>query len=136
MPCRRFYIALAPVAHINGKMAPVRVKCANTNDPAAIETTGFWYGYRRMSRQDVSRYGIRTKCRDLTQHPYTATEIENRALFTLALQAVQLHHEVAGDWELMLIDFHTQERCVTPIGYAVAVCRENNGIWPAKWVAD
>lgn len=135
MPSRRYYIAIAPVSHVNGKMAPVRVKCPNSDDPEHLEVPGFWYGYRLSSRPDISRYGIRTMCRDLTTKPYTPAEDENRTLFTSSLFAVYDHKEVAADWALMLADFARQDRYVSPIGYAVAACRSNGGEWLENWIA-
>lgn len=134
MSCRRYYIALAPVDHINGKMAPVRVKCPNSDDPEHLEVSGFWYGYRHQNRPDISRFGVRTLCRDLNTHPYTASEDENRTLFTSSLFAVYDHKEVAADWDLMLADFARQDRYVSPIGYAVAACRANGGEWLKEWI--
>lgn len=135
MASRRFYIAIAPVAHINGKMAPQRVKCANTEDPEHTTVSGFWYGYRRQANPDVSRFGIRTECRDLTTHPYTTAEDENRTLFTSSLFAVYDHKTIAEDWALMLNDFKAQKKYTTPIGFAVAACRSNGGEWLPEWIA-
>lgn len=133
MPSRRFFISIAPLQHINGKMAPAAVKCPNTDDPEHSEVRGFWYGYRRQAAPDVSRFAVRTQCRDLQTHPYTTAEDENRTLFTSSLFAVYDHKEIAGDWALMLGDFSRQSRYKTPIGYAVAECRRNGGEWPQKW---
>lgn len=133
MPSRRYYIAIAPIAHINGKMAPQRVKCPNSDDPEHLESSGFWYGYKRRTAPDVSRFGVRTLGRDLTRHPYTAAEDENRILFTASLNAVYAHKRVAADWSLMLADFNRQDRYATPIGYAVAACRSNGGQWLTEW---
>lgn len=135
MPSRRYFVALAPVAHINGKMAPVAVKCSNTEDPEHTKVKGFWYGYKRQASPDTSRYGIRTLCRDLTEHPYTPSEDENRTLFTTSLRSVYTHKNVPADWALMLHDFERQNRYSTPIGYAVAACRSNMGEWLSEWVA-
>ena len=133
MPSRRYFIALAPVAHINGKMAPVAVKCSNTEDPEHIVAKGFWYGYKRQASPDVSRYGIRTMRRDLEQHPYTPAEDENRTLFTASLHAVYTHKLLPADWSLMMDDFRRQDRYTTPIGFAVAACRYNGGEWLEDW---
>ena len=134
MPSRRYYIAIAPIDHINGKMAPARVKCPNTEDPDHTTVQGFWYGYKRPNI-DVSRFAIRTECRDLTEHPYTPAEDENRSLFTASLMTVRDHHQIAADWSLMLEDFHRQKRYTTPIGYAVAACRANGGEWLEEWTS-
>lgn len=136
MPSRRYYIAIAPISHINGKMAPNRVKCPNTDDPEHTHVSGFWYGYKRQARPDVSRFAVRTACRDLTTHPYTTDEDENRTLFTSALFAVYDHKENAGDWALMMADYYAQDRYKTPIGYAVAAVRANGGEWLPEWISQ
>lgn len=133
MPSRRYYIAVMPVAHINGKMAPVADKVHNTSDPSEIEQTGFWYGYRLAKRPEWSRYGIRKIARDLNTKPYTPSETTNRQLFTSSLQAVNTHKQIAQDWALMLEEFDTQRLYISPIGFAVAECRKNAGAWPARW---
>ena len=135
MPSRRYYISIAPVAHINGKMAPVAVKCKNTEDPEHTTATGFWYGYRRKEAPDINRFGIRTQCRDLTTHPYTAEEDENRTLFTASLNSVYVHKKITADWALCLADFARQKEYATPLGYAVAACRANGGDWLPEWIA-
>lgn len=118
---------------MNGKLAPNWRKCPNTDDTEHIETSGFFYGYRRAARPEVSRFGCRTKSRDLTKNPYTIAEDENRTLFTSSLFAVYDHQEIAADWEAMLLDFKAQTHYKTPIGYAVAECRRNGGEWPRRW---
>lgn len=135
MPSRRYYIATAPISHINGKMAPHWEKCPNTSDPEHTTVRGFWYGYKTSIAPDVSRFGIRTVCRDLNTHPYTPDEDENRTLFTSSLFAVYDHKTVTADWALMLADFADQDRYKTAIGYAVACCRANGGEWLPEWVA-
>lgn len=134
MPARRYYIATLPVQHINGKMAPVAVKCSNSPDPSSEPEVSYWYGYRHRATPLVSRYGIRSQRRDLTAKPYTAAEDENRTLFTMALNAVNDHYDIAADWELCMADFKRQYDYATPRGYAVARCRQNDGAWPAEWI--
>ncbi len=135
MPARRFFICYLPVQHINGKMAPVAYKVGNVPEGVQPNTNSFWYGYRRQSSPNVSRYGIRSQHRLLEEHPYTVAEEENRTLFTMSLEAVNLHRQIAADWQLCLDDFQTQKIYTTPTGYAVATCRANGGIWPANWTA-
>lgn len=134
MPTRRYFISLAPVAHINGKMANGRVKCPNTEDPEHTIVRGFWYGYKRQANPDISRFAVRTACRDLTTNPYTPEEDENRTLFTSSLHAVYEHKTIAADWSKMMEDFDRQKRYKTPLGYAVAAVRANNGEWLPEWV--
>lgn len=135
MPSRRYYISIAPVQHLNGKLAPVRVKCRNTEDPESEKPRGFFYGYKHQAQPDVSRFGVRLACRDLNEHPYTTAEEENRTLFTASIAAVHEHQRIAADWALMLADFERQKGYTTPIGYAVAACRSNGGVWLDDWRA-
>lgn len=133
MPARRWFIAYMPVEHINGKMAPVAYKVANVPEGTQPDTNSFWYGYRHKYSPDISRYGIRSQHRMLEEHPYTASEEENRTLFRMALENTYLHREIAGDWELCLQDFDKQKDYKTALGYAIATCRANNGEWPEDW---
>lgn len=133
MPSRRYFIAIAPVEHLNGKLAPCRVKCPNTFDPDTEKGRAFFYGYRRKSAPYISRFGVRDKCRDLNTKPYTAAEDENRTLFRASLLAVYTHKAVQADWALMLADMEKQSRYNTPIGFAVAAVRANGGEWLPEW---
>lgn len=130
MSSRRYYIATAPVSHINGKLAPVRVKCKNTYEEEK-DVEGFWYGYKR---HNINRYGIRQRCRDLNEHPYTAQEDENRTLFRLSLLAVYSNKRIDKNWSLMLQDFEMQKDYKTPLGFAIAMTRENGGEWRSDWI--
>lgn len=132
MPSARYYIALAPVEHINGKMAPVKVKCPDTEDPEKVKVSGFWYGYRKKG-SNVSRYAIRETCRDLTKNPYTTQELENRDLFRVSLLCVYYNKNIPAHWEKMLLEYESQHDYLTPLGYAIAKVRENNGEWLERW---
>lgn len=133
MPAKRYFISYLPVQHINGKMAPVKVKCANVPAGETPPDTSYWYGYRHKSTPTVSRYGIRSQHRLLEEKPYTASEEENRTLFTMSLQAVNTHRQIAADWQLCRQSFLQQHDYTTQIGFAVAICRQNSGIWPDTW---
>lgn len=134
MPSRRYFITIAPVSHLNGKLAPTYIKCPNTDEPGT-EYPGFWYGYKRRSNPSVSRFGVRYHGRDLIAHPITPAEDENRTLFTSSLFAVYDHQQVEQDWQLMLEDYKSQTKYNTPIGFAVASCRANGGEWLEKWTS-
>ena len=121
-----------PVEHLNGKLAPVDTVVHNTSDPSELVQEGFWYGYKIKGRQ-TSRFGIRKNARNLNNNPYTPAEDENRILFAASLQAVYAHKQNVQDWALMLVDFDKQQRYISPIGFAVAACRENQGVWPDRW---
>lgn len=135
MPAKRWFIAYIPVQHINGKMAPVDYKVANVPSGVEPDDHSFWYGYRHRATPDISRYGIRSQHRELSTHPYSPAEEENRLLFTAALNNVYLHREIATEWELCLAAYNRQKDYATPIGFAVAICRANNGDWPQEWTA-
>lgn len=135
MPSRRYYIAFLPVQHMNGKLAPCRVKCPNTLDPETEHGEAFFYGYKRRSNPNISRFGVRDKCRDLNSNPYTAAEDENRTLFRASLVAVYEHKSISGDWALCIADFDKQDNYRTILGFAVAACRSNGGQWLEDWIA-
>lgn len=132
MPSSRYYIAIAPIEHINGKMAPVAVKCPDTSDPEKVKVSGFWYGYKRKG-SNVSRYAIRETCRDLNKKPYTESELDNRELFRISLLVVQQNKAIPSHWSKMRVEFRLQSRYTTEMGYAVATTRANGGEWPLKW---
>lgn len=129
---QRFFIPALPVGHINGKIANCRVKCPDTIDPEQ-ENEGFFYGYRHAYNPDKSCFGIRVASRNLTVHPYTTEEQENRDLFTLALIEVNQHWQNLHERRLCLKDFDRQKQYNTPRGYAVAMCRYNGGEWLPQW---
>lgn len=132
MPTRRYYIAIAPIDHINGKMAPVADVVHNEIDPPVDPTGGFWYGYRpRWSNR--SYYGIRTRPRNLTTNPYTAAELDNRTLFTTSLQAVNAAWSDMTKRNKCLAEFYTQKQYSTPKGFATGITYFNGGTWPARW---
>lgn len=136
MSSRRYYTTTLPVAHINGKMAPVDHRVNNVSPGETPDSNTWWYGYRWYKEPNISRYGIRTQHRMLAEKPYTAAELENRTLFTMSLQAVQAHRNIAADWALCLQAFSQQTTYYTAEGFAVATCRANNGQWPAEWTAE
>lgn len=133
MSAKRYYIAMIPVSHINGKMAPVAEKCPNTEDPESQDNRGFWYGYRHRATPTISRYGIRKVSRNLIAHPYTTQEQENRDLFTASLNAVNTNLQDTMRRTLCERDFLLQHDYATLRGYAIATTRANNGEWPQEW---
>lgn len=134
MSSRRYYITILPIEHINGKMSQAAYKVANVPAGGIADDNEYWYGYR-LHNIPRSYYGIRKKHRLLADNPYTTAEEENRTLFSLALQSVNTHRQIAGDWALCLEDFNGQRKYTTANGYAVATCRANNGDWPPYWIS-
>ena len=132
MPSRRYYIAIAPIEHINGKMAPVADVVHNEVNPPVDPTGGFWYGYRpRWAKR--SYYGIRTKPRNLTTNPYTPDELNHRTLFTTSLQAVNAAWGDVTKRNKCLEEFSTQSQYSTPKGFATGITYFNGGTWPVRW---
>ena len=133
MPSRRYYITTAPVAHINGKMAPVEIRCSNSYDPESETPVSFWYGYRRNIAPNTSRFAIRSNRRNLTSNPYTDDEQDNRDLFTNSLNAVYTNMRIGTRKMLCVLDFNRQSKYTSLYGYAIAETRANGGVWPARW---
>ena len=133
MPSRRYYIAIAPVEHINGKMAPVAVKVRNEVTPPVDPSGGFWYGYR-PHWSSRSFFGIRTNPRNLTTNPYTPEELDHRALFTNSLNAVNAAWRVFSKRQKAIDEYYElRQPTATPKGYATSVTYANGGVWPARW---
>ena len=126
---------MLPVAHLNGKLAPVAVKVVNVDDPDKVEQDGYMYGYRHRYNPTKSCFAIRKNGRNLLTNPYTAAEQENRDLFSISLLEVQQHWYNYPDRAKCLEDFAKQDYYLTARGFAVAMTRENGGEWPAEWVA-
>ena len=132
MPSVRYITNIAPVEHINGKMAPVSVIVSNSPDGHDLKVEGYWYGFRRNGSRR-NRYGIRTIRRNLVTNPYTAQEEENRTLFTVSLNTVYANKDIPANWALCVNDWQQQREYSTVIGFAVHVVRANQGIWPDRW---
>lgn len=129
---RRYFTTTLPVEHINGKMAPSSTRCKNTYTPEG-EHESYYYGFRRLVKS-VNRYAIRSIPRDLNTNPYTARELESRALFTSSIAEVQRYRREPIFWAKCLEDFRKQSTYSTPIGFAIAACRKNGGEWPERWI--
>ena len=128
----RYIRTIMPLEHINGKLAPVRVKCPDSMSEEDVYTDGFFYGYS-TKYSDVNYFAVRTKCRNLTKTPVTQAERANRTLFTNALEAVFEAMQDERKRNLCKADFEKQTRYRTIRGFAVAVTRENGGVWPSFW---
>lgn len=133
MPAKRYYITLAPIEHINGKLAPAALRCSNTDTPDAPANT-YFYGYRRAASGDRSLFGVRSNPRNLNTNPYTADETTNRNLFTASLAVVRSNLAMDERRALAQSDFDCQTQYTTLQGYCVAAVRANNGIWLPQWI--
>lgn len=131
MPSRRYYIATLPVAHINGKLAPVSVKCSNFHGEK--ENDGFFYGYRHRVTPHISRYAVRKKSRNLQTNPMTAGENDRQRIFSVTSGAVNDHLADTEERQLCLADFKKQSKYATLRGFAFAECWKEDGRWPQEW---
>lgn len=130
---RRYFIPLAPIEHINGKVENTKVKCPNTYDPESVYNSGYFYGYRRKNNPNKSCFAIRHNGRNLNSNPYTDSELVNRGIFTVTLNTVQEHLSIKGERLLCLNAFNQQRRYTTLRGFAIAMVRANNGVWLPEW---
>lgn len=134
MPSRRYYITFAPVEHINGKMAPVRVRCRNVQTEEEAEQPGFYYGYQKRTKPNTSRYAVRTRGRVLSANPYTAKEEYNQFIFSDSIYEVNYYKQAEPEaWERMLAEFRTQKKYQYPWNFAIAETIKNNGSFPQRW---
>lgn len=134
MASRRYYIALAPVEHINGKMAPVRVKCKNVQTEEQSEQDGFYYGYKKQATQGLSRYAIRTRGRVLSIHPYTSWERFYHQNFADSVTTIKnVKTRRPNSWRMMLAEFNTQKKYLYPWNFALAETIKNYSEWPSRW---
>ena len=134
MASRRWYIATAPVEHINGKMAPVREKCRNVQTESEAEQRGYTYGYMHKSRMGVSRFAVRTRGRVLQKNPYRTPERMNRQAFADSCESAGWIVHTPSVWNIVLAEFNAQSKYVTPYGYCVAQIRLNGGDVPERWL--
>lgn len=129
---RRYAIFLAPVEHINGKLAPSSYVCRNMPDSTESDVS-FYYGYKLAKRPEVSRYALRERARNLSQNPYTADETANKVRFKDCAQlAKQLLSE--PQWRKRIQNaFRKQPYYIKLYNYAVAELVRNNGAIPPHW---
>lgn len=129
---RRYVIHIAPVQHMNGKLAPSSLICHNQPDTSETENV-FYYGYRYQTRPDVSRYALRDRARNLSEHPYTDGEEVVKALFTACVnQARQML--ASSEWHARILRaFRRQSRYSRIWNYAVAELVKHSGTVPPEW---
>ena len=122
---RRYVTYKLPFEHINGKLAPYNYCCEFM--PNSDENgNAYYYGYR--SRTGKSMYAYRKKCRNLSIHPVTAAENEQRTMFiTTAYEVAQRFREKPA---ALLREFAAQSRYPTLYGYAFRRTYDNDGVWP------
>lgn len=119
-----------PVEHINGKMAPQWLKCSNQADS---DTNGvrFYYGYRNDKKPDISRYGVRERCRNLSVKPYTSAEEEQKTAFSAAAtMAAAFMHDTEKRAQIGREFRRTKHRYTRLYNYAIARILANGGVSP------
>lgn len=117
---------------MNGKLAPSSLVCHNQPDSSETENT-FYYGYRYAARPDVSRYALRDRARNLSEHPYTDGEEVAKALFT-ACVAMAKSMLAGSEWRPNIIRaFGQQRRYCRLWNYTVAELVSHNGHPPPEW---
>ena len=126
---KRYFIYMAPVEHINGKLAPSSQVVHNQPDTSETDD-GFYYGYRYAARPDISRYALRDKARNLSVHPYTQGEEASKAMFEQCVQtALQLLSNPTMRIRIAAA-FRAQRRYVRLYNYTIATLVRNGGIPP------
>lgn len=121
-----------PVQHVNGKLAPSSQVVHNQPDSSETED-GFYYGYRLNKRPEVSRYGLRDRARNLSEHPYTEGEEANKELFAYCVnKAKELLHSI--EWLMRITRaFKSQRHYIRVYNYAIAELIRHNGSIPPYW---
>lgn len=126
---RRYVLHLPPVQHMNGKLAPSTLVCHNQPDTSETENT-FYYGYRYAAKPDVSRYALRDKARNLSEHPYTPGEDAVKALFEQCVQTAIVLLDSPQERAKIQSSFRRQRRYVRLYNYTIAELVRNKGVPP------
>ncbi len=133
MSSKRYIIHMAPIEHVNGKLArqAQRVKNADNSSPSA---DAFYYGYRVQGRS-VSRFGLREIPRNLTTNPYTTSETDNKSKFASSVdsakQVMSSDTLRANAW----IEFCMQKKYIRLYNYIISRCRDHGGEIPNEWLS-
>lgn len=126
---RRYIIHIPPVQHMNGKLAPSSQVVHNQPDSSETED-GFYYGYRHLKKPNISRYALRDKARNLSEHPYTQGEEASKAMFEQCVQtALQLLSNPTMRIRIAAA-FRAQRRYVRLYNYTIATLVRNGGVPP------
>lgn len=114
---------------MNGKLAPSTLVCHNQPDTSETENT-FYYGYRYAAHPDVSRYALRDKARNLSEHPYTPGEDAVKALFEQCVQTAIVLLDSPSERAKIHASFKSQSRYVRIYNYTIAELVRNKGVPP------
>ena len=120
---------MAPVEHMNGKLAPSSLVCHNQPDTSETENT-FYYGYRYAKRTDISRFALRDKARNLSEHPYTPGEDASKAMFEQCVQTAIALLNIPSERAKIHTAFRHQKRYIRIYNYAIAALIHNEGVPP------
>jgi hypothetical protein len=126
---RRYVLHLPPVQHMNGKLAPSSLVCHNQPDTSETENT-FYYGYRYAAKTDVSRYALRDKARNLSEHPYTPGEDAVKALFEQCVQTAIVLLNNPSERAKIHTAFRHQKRYIRLYNYTIAELVRHKGVPP------
>ena len=131
MPSKRYIITAIPIEHINGKMANNNVVCKNKEGGGTND--GFFYGYRK-GYSLVNRYGIRTESRNLTDKPYSQSELNAQTLFTTSSKQTKIVFRTLTIYIAAQTEFYAQKNYKTLYGYIFSEIYKNNGVIPPRWI--
>ena len=126
---RRYIIHTPPVQHMNGKLAPSSLVCHNQPDTSETENT-FYYGYRHAARPEISRYALRDRARNLSEHPYTSGEDASKAMFEQCVQTAIALLNTPAERAKIHAAFRRQKRYIRIYNYAIATLIHNQGVPP------
>lgn len=126
---KRYLIHMAPVEHMNGKLAPSSLVCHNQPDTSESENT-FYYGYRHAARPEISRYALRDRARNLSEHPYTQGEEDSKAMFEECVQTAITLLNTPAERAKIYAAYRRQKRYIRIYNYAIATLIHNQGVPP------
>lgn len=132
MSSKRYMVTTQPVEHMNGKLSSASEIVHNEEDTNESSSNGFYYGYRKAN--NISRFAVREKARNLTTNPYTTAETATKNTFTTSVAAVATGMANADILALIKADFDKQTKYIYLRNFAIAKTIENNGVLP--WSAS
>lgn len=129
MPSRRYYIAIAPVEHMNGKLSQASEIVKNNPTSDSGQGVSFYYGYR-LGNRPLSRFALREKARNLSVNPYTADETANKQYFKSCTQVVDAALQDPVKRASAEESFKRQSHYVYLRNYCIAMTQKNGGVFP------
>lgn len=130
---RRYIVNIAPVEHMNGKLAPASYVCHNQPD-TDISDVSFFYGYRYSSRPWISRYALRDRARNLEEHPYTQGEEQSKQMFSECVEQARTMLQ-SIEWRPKIVAaFNKQRQYIRLYNYTVAMLVTYKKAIPPEWL--